>query len=77
MKETERKVNEIFFIGSDFYQRSGTMMSPIYHAGSNIRCDWGKVELMLRNGEEVNIRQATDGEMLWAYKKLEDCQKWP
>jgi hypothetical protein len=71
---------KLFFIGDKFYSESGTMMSSIYHVekttkGDHYRSDWGKVQIALESGEEVNIRPATDSEMLWAYKHLENYKK--
>ncbi len=60
----------LFFIGDDFYMKSGTFMSPIYEENTYKRWDWGFVEIALKEGKDITIRQATDEEMLWAYKKL-------
>jgi hypothetical protein len=49
------------------------MMSPIYKIeqnGSLSRSDWGFVQVALRNGDDIHIRQATDTEIRWAYKQL-------
>lgn len=48
----------LFFIGSDFYMKSGTMMSPIYEAKTYSRYDWAFLERELRNGKQVTIRPA-------------------
>lgn len=63
---------ELIFIGDDFYQKSGTMMSPIYSVTGE-RCDWGFVNCALRRGESVHIRPATSSELDFYNKKL---QKW-
>ena len=49
------------FIGDEFYDRSKTMMSPIYKivADGYVKTDWGKVNVCLRAGESVAIRPAT------------------
>lgn len=65
---------KLFFIGDDFYDKSGTAMSPIYEIGTYQRSDWGKVQLVLEHGEPISIRPANEKEMLWAYKKLNDIQ---
>jgi len=70
----------LFFIGSKFYNESGTIMGFIYHEektskGDYFRSDWGKVELLLANGDKVHIRPATDKEMVWAYKHLDMYKK--
>jgi len=65
---------KLFYIGRDFYLKSSTMMSSIYEENGG-RSDWGKVEMALERGEEVHIRQATDKELLWAYKKLDEINK--
>ena len=62
----------VIFIGEDFYNKSGTVMSSIYEIenGELERTDWGFITEALREGQTVNIRPANDVEMLWAYKKL-------
>lgn len=52
---------KLIYIGDHFYRESNTMMSPIYME-DGCRSDWGKVEIALRNGHEVHIRQATEAE---------------
>lgn len=52
---------ELIYVGDDFYFETGTMMSPIYDV-HGCRQDWGKVQMALRNGESVHIRQATPDE---------------
>lgn len=53
---------DCIFIGDDFYERSKSIMSPIYkiEGVGYSRTDWGKVNVCLRNGESVNIRPATE-----------------
>lgn len=76
MKKTEPKkeVFRAFYIGDNFYYKSGTMMSSIY-LENGMRTDWGKVQIALKEGMEIQIRQATDSEMLWAYKELQKYKK--
>jgi hypothetical protein len=64
---------EIFliFIGNDFYFESGTMMSCIYTEDGN-RYDWGFVQRDLSEGKTVTIRSATDAELGFYYKKLQE-----
>lgn len=53
---------ELIFIGDHFYLESGTRMSCIYQLDGR-RFDWGKVNVALQNGDTVNIRPATEGEI--------------
>ena len=64
----------LVFIGNKFYRESSTMMSSIYQEvdGKLYRSDFGFMERALENGEEVHIRPATEAEMAWAEKKLEE-----
>lgn len=75
MKKNKPEVVNIYYIGDEFYGNSGTMMSSIYLEGG-FRTDWGKVRISLSEGKEVRIRQATDAEMLAAYKELERYRLW-
>lgn len=52
---------KLVYIGDHFYGESGTMMSPIYTEDGK-RYDWGFVQVALRNGDEISIRQATQAE---------------
>ena len=52
---------KLIYIGDHFYMESGTMMSCIY-TERGTRSDWGHVQTALRNGETVEIRQATETE---------------
>ena len=65
-------MKNLFFIGDEFYSKSQSMMSSIYEIGTHVRWDWGKVNVELRNGGSITIRPATDAEMLWALKRLND-----
>lgn len=53
---------KLIYIGDHFYQESGTAMSPIYTEDGQ-RSDWGFVQVALRKGESVSIRQATQQEL--------------
>lgn len=72
--KNKNEIVKVYYIGDEFYGNSGTMMSSIYLEGG-IRTDWGKVQFALKEGKEVQIRQATDSEMLAAYKLLERFRK--
>jgi len=48
----------LIYIGDKFYGESDSIMSPIY-TESGQRSDWGFVQLALRKGDSVHIRQAT------------------
>ena len=65
------KTFKAFYIGDDFYIKSGNIMSSIYTEDGQ-RTDWGKVQMALANGQEVRIRQASDSELLRAYKALNE-----
>lgn len=49
-------------------------MSSLYTEDGS-RSDWGKVNVALRNGEEIHIRQATEKELEMANKQLEYIKK--
>jgi hypothetical protein len=49
---------KLIYIGYHFYHESRTYMSPIY-TETGERSDWGFVQIALKNGENVEIRQAT------------------
>lgn len=51
----------LVYMGDDLYSRSGSVLSPIYTEDGR-RSDWGFVQVALREGEEVNIRQGTEEE---------------
>lgn len=61
---------ELFFIGDNFYLKSGTEMSSIYITGTHERFDWGFVKVALEEGKNIFIRPATKDEMNWANSKL-------
>lgn len=65
----------LFHTDKDFYWKSGTMMSPIYEVDTFKRYDMGLIQIALTEGKNVNIRQATAGEMKWAEKKLKKITK--
>lgn len=50
-------------VSRHFYFNTSTMMGVLYHEGTMERSDWGKVEIALDRGEEVNIRPANEAEM--------------
>lgn len=66
---------KLIYIGSEFYMKSGTMMSCLKHEDTGHRADWGQVEIALERGEEVSIRPANDAELGQAYKQLTEIQK--
>ena len=53
---------KLVYIGERFYTKSGTNMSSIYTEDGQ-RFDWGFVKLKLENGDNVEIRQATNEEI--------------
>ena len=61
---------DLIYIGDHFYRESKTMISSIYTPGGQ-RSDWGFVQIALRNGENVNIRQATPEEIEPYQRKLD------
>ncbi len=65
-----QKMIKLIYIGSDFYTRSQTMMSPIYEEGTWERYDWGFVARDLRDGKSISIRPATDAEIDQAEQML-------
>lgn len=68
----------LVYIGDKFYGESGSVMSPIYEVtkdGIFERSDWGFVQVALRNGEEIHIRQATAPEKMWAESVLSALKK--
>jgi len=70
------KTINLFFIGEKYYTESRTVMSSIYEVGTFKRSDWGKVDIELSNGNEINIRQATEREISWANIQLEICNNY-
>ena len=70
-------INEIIYIGEDFYWKSKTMMSSIYMLLGDevVRCDWGKVGLMLARGEKLFMRKATEKEMEGFKRMLKDFEE--
>lgn len=71
---------EAIYIGRKFYSESSSMMSFIYEITESgfSRTDWGFVQRVLENSENVNIRPATIKELdyfnneLLKYKKDEE-----
>lgn len=64
----------LYYIGDHYYLQSGTSMSPIYTEAGE-RSDWGFVQMALRRGDEVHIRQATAFEREAADAKLKQIKK--
>ena len=63
----------LVYIGDNYYRESGTIMSPIYEIdleGKLHRSDWGFCLMMLRQGDEILIRQASAREIQWAQEEL-------
>ena len=67
----------VVYIGEEFYRKSGTMMSSVYQIVNDelMRTDFRFIQIALRDGDEVRIRQATDKELVWAYSILEKYLK--
>lgn len=49
---------KLVYIGDHFYAESGSAMSSIY-TEDGYRSDWGQVQMALRRGESIEIRQST------------------
>ena len=64
---------ELIYIGSHFYDESKSIMSPIYDVEGN-RQDWGFVNIALKKGESVHIRQATEDELVYYEQKLKNIK---
>lgn len=75
MKTNKNNSVEFFYIGNDFYWKSGMSMSSLYVDGTCERGDWGMVERIVKEGNTVSIRPATDQELLAAYKLLDKITK--
>ena len=65
---------KLVFFGDEFYAKSGTIMSSLYHENGD-RSDWGKVNCFLRDGKEVHIRPCTDAEYGRAHRMLKKFQE--
>ena len=67
---------EIIYIGNKFYRESGTVMSSIYEIvdGGVRRSDWGFVQAILENGEEIYLRPATQRELEAAETHLKEIK---
>jgi len=70
MIDMDKNMN-LIYIGDEFYSKSGTVMSSIYTEDGE-RYDWGFVQIALRNGEDIHIRQANNIEMQFYNKKLQN-----
>ena len=66
---------KLIYIGRKYYLESGTSMSSIYHEGTWERSDWGFVQVALDQGENVEIRPATDQEVKKADQMLIETKK--
>ncbi len=66
---------ELFNLGTDFYQRSGTAMGVLYDAKTKERWNWGMVETHTALQSVVLIRPATDLEVQWAWSQLTSIKK--
>jgi len=49
---------KLVYIGDHFYPESGSIMSSIYTEDGR-RSDWGQVQMALKRGESIEIRQST------------------
>lgn len=65
---------ELIYIGDNFYQESRTQMSSLYTVEGR-RSDWGFVNVALRNGETVHIRQSTKEEKKYYHNKLKQIKE--
>ena len=61
---------ELIYIGDKFYNESSSVMSCLYTT-DGARSDWCFVNVALRNGENVRIRQATTRELKKYQRKLD------
>jgi hypothetical protein len=68
MKEKMKTYN-LIYVGQRFYEQSGAMMSSLY-SDDGFRWDWGLVQSTLRYGDNVNIRPASQNEILFYEEKL-------
>lgn len=64
---------KLIYIGDHFYRDSKTMMSSIYTEDRR-RSDWGFVQVALRAGKNVEIRQATEIERAFFDEKLAEIK---
>lgn len=60
---------KLVYIGDHFYAESSSIMSSIY-TEDGCRSDWGQVQMALKRGESVEIRQSTLNERKPYEKKL-------
>lgn len=66
------KTIKFVHIGRKFYRESGTMMGSIYKLQDGLlyRSDWGKIQLLLEQGNSIKIRPATKTELSQFDKEL-------
>lgn len=65
---------KLIYIGDHFYMESGTMMSPIYTEDGH-RSDWGFVQIALKRGDSIEIRQATPQERDFYEARLAEMKR--
>lgn len=66
---------ELIYIGDHFYNESSTIMSSIYTVDGE-RFHWGFVQASLKEGKNINIRQASKIEMDYFDRKLMKLKKF-
>lgn len=62
----------LYYIGQEFYWKSGTTMSSLYNEADGRRWDYGFLDRALADGHKVEIRQATVVELEAAKIQLAD-----
>ena len=67
------KTINLVYIGEDFYRQSYTEMSPLYTEDGK-RYDYGFLQVDLKKGYDVHIRQATSKEMEFYNKMLDEIK---
>lgn len=65
---------KLIYIGDHFYMESGTTMSPIY-TEDGYRSDWGHVQMTLKRGDSIEIRQATPQELDFYEARLAEMKR--
>ncbi len=68
-----REVVKVIFIGSHFYDDSGSRMSSVYREDWT-RYDFGFMQCDLRDGKDVVIRQATPMEVAYYDAQLAEIK---
>lgn len=72
--ELANGIIQLIYIGEDFYSNSGSFISPLYTVDGQ-RYDYGFMQIALKCGKNVNIRQATPVEIKFFTDKLEQIKK--